>query len=512
VYNWFGGAFLFGGFGLTLYTQMLGAFPGTNLYLGIVLAGIGSIPMMLTIAMLATAMPRTGGDYVWTSRVIHPAIGAASVVGGTVIWSMCFGAWNGYDMAVYGFGSALSWIGNITGSSALSGAGGWALGFTGIVIISVVAMIVPIFMVVFGMRRYAWIQRSIFVIVIGTIGIMAVILAVTSQQQWITSFNSMFSSVNPDMYDQVIKTASVSTTYSWSDTITWTSVLAPGFAFSWYMSPMLGEIKKADNLKVMSATYLCPIIFGMAIFGLTTYLLFAAVGQTFMASLGALINSGSPLLASAPLTFYWIYLPLVALQSPALIFLVGGIMITAMMLFFQAGNYIGCSRYLFSQSFDRILPKQFGYVDPKFHVPLVGILFMAIGSIAWVLWSNFQPSVWIFTAASLLASLGQNIIISLTGLLFAYRTPGLFETSPSAKYKIGGVPAIAVTGILGLIWNAILAYYYLAIPALGAQVPASYYVIAISFVGMFVLYFISQAYRKRQGIDLGLAFREIPPL
>ena len=195
-----------------------------------------------------------------------------------------------------------------------------------------------------------------------------------------------------------------------------------------------------------------------------------------------------------------------------LIVLIGPVMMTAMMLFYQAGNYIGCSRYLFSQSFDRILPKHFAYVHPKYHVPLVGILVMAVGSILWVIWSNFQPSVWIFTAASLLASLGQNIIISLTGIFFAYRTPGLFEASPSSRYKFGGVPAIAITGILGLVWNVVLAYYYLAIPALGAQVPASYYVIIASFVGMILIYFISKAYRKRQGIDLGLAFREIPPL
>ena len=265
-------------------------------------------------------------------------------------------------MAVYGFGSALSWIGSITGSSTLSSAGSWSLGFVGIVLISIVAMLVPVFMVIFGMRRYAWIQRTIFAITMITIGLMLAVLAVTSNQQWVTSFNSMFTS--HDMYDQVVKTASVSTAFSWSDTITWTSVLAPGFAFSWYMAPMLGEIKKADNLKVMSLTFLSPIIFGMILFGLTTYLLFNVVGQSFMASLGALINSSSPLLASLPLTLYWIYLPMVAMPNTALIFLVC-VMITAMMLFYQAGNYIGCSRYLFSQSLRSNPAQQISLRTPK---------------------------------------------------------------------------------------------------------------------------------------------------
>src|SRR5260370_24685942 len=52
------------------------AFPQSNMFLAFLIAiplvGLG--PALL-YSMLGAAMPRTGGDYVYVSRVIHPALG-----------------------------------------------------------------------------------------------------------------------------------------------------------------------------------------------------------------------------------------------------------------------------------------------------------------------------------------------------------------------------------------------------------------------------------------------------
>src|SRR5437763_14699843 len=51
------------------------AYPSANMPLAFIL----SAPAMLTIGMVyalfTAAMPRSGGDYVWASRVLHPSIG-----------------------------------------------------------------------------------------------------------------------------------------------------------------------------------------------------------------------------------------------------------------------------------------------------------------------------------------------------------------------------------------------------------------------------------------------------
>ena len=50
-------------------------FPGSNLLLGGVLSVAAFVPLGLCYALIVAAMPRSGSDYVFVSRVFHPSIG-----------------------------------------------------------------------------------------------------------------------------------------------------------------------------------------------------------------------------------------------------------------------------------------------------------------------------------------------------------------------------------------------------------------------------------------------------
>src|SRR5581483_8328998 len=54
------------------------AFPGANIIVGILIT-FATIPVVGgTFALLSATMPRIGGDYLFCSRIVHPALGMAS--------------------------------------------------------------------------------------------------------------------------------------------------------------------------------------------------------------------------------------------------------------------------------------------------------------------------------------------------------------------------------------------------------------------------------------------------
>src|SRR5581483_1695468 len=64
-----------GAFMATFFLYGVGAFPRTNLILALVLTTSCLLCFNLVYAFLAGAYPRSGGEYVFLSRIIHPSVG-----------------------------------------------------------------------------------------------------------------------------------------------------------------------------------------------------------------------------------------------------------------------------------------------------------------------------------------------------------------------------------------------------------------------------------------------------
>ena len=59
----------------------LTAFPGSDLVTATIISFLINIPVLLMMSMLASSMPRTGGDYVWVSRILSPPLALVSNFG-----------------------------------------------------------------------------------------------------------------------------------------------------------------------------------------------------------------------------------------------------------------------------------------------------------------------------------------------------------------------------------------------------------------------------------------------
>ena len=270
IYNTLASAVIFGSVTFSLFGETLGSFPGANPYLGIVIAALGAIPVMAMYALLSSAMPRSGGDYVWVSRIVHPSIAFAySTVFVTTAVTL-YMAWNGWVLAYVGFSSVFGILGRVTGSATYSDLAIWFLGNGPVLLISFIGIAGAAILTISGMRKIAIAQRIWLVIITGLFLAFVIILGLTSKDQFINSFNNFFNYLGPNTYRQVIETASVPaawpSTFSWRDTIVWASYTEGLFLASWWGAPMMGEIKSTENLRNMTIAMCFPAIFNMVEF------------------------------------------------------------------------------------------------------------------------------------------------------------------------------------------------------------------------------------------------------
>ena len=75
----------------------LSAFPGADPVWATIIAVVINIPVLIMMALLASSMPSTGGDYVWVSRILSPPLAmisnfaaALSAMIGATFWARFF--------------------------------------------------------------------------------------------------------------------------------------------------------------------------------------------------------------------------------------------------------------------------------------------------------------------------------------------------------------------------------------------------------------------------------------
>jgi APA family basic amino acid/polyamine antiporter len=105
------------------------------------------------------------------------------------------------------------------------------------------------------------------------------------------------------------------------------------------------------------------------------------------------------------------------------------------------------------------------------------------------------------------------IVVAVAGVLFPYRKREAWEASPAAG-KIGNIPTITLVGLISLPLLALIEWALLEDVNSGTSIDGNprilTYVIGIFLIGL-PLYYVIRAFQKSRGINVDLAYREIPP-
>jgi amino acid transporter len=147
--------------GLSVYT-------GGNLIiaslLSLILCGIG-IPLVWGI--LGGSMPRSGGEYIYNSRILHPLIGIAASFGNAFVWIMWI-----YILAPWVMDPGMVMLFNFLGQPA---AAEWCSSTAGIIVGASVVNIIAFLFLVFGMKVFAKAQKA--VVGVAMIGALIILIA-----------------------------------------------------------------------------------------------------------------------------------------------------------------------------------------------------------------------------------------------------------------------------------------------------------------------------------------------
>jgi len=497
------------------YVWAPGQFPATNPVLGLIVAAIVIVPIYIAYSMLASAMPRSGGDYIFQSRILHPSIAFMG------LFAMCIWLWywlelSGFWIAAMGLSPLFSALGVFTHSTALLNLGMWFSGGTGILLTTLVTNVIIAVAFLPGLRTYLKIQWFLFAGVVISIVVMTIVLLTTSHEAFVANFNSFMAAFDPSQtnyYQYVIDTAKA----NGFDPTAGGGLygLIGVIAIAWFnliwavwSMPNLGEIKHASNFGLLNRVMQASLAFGTLVLAVTMGLLIRVCGKEFTLALGFNWFNGTIEFPVQPYTS--ILIPIMGAGAIVVVLTLLGFLTQAIQQSFNC--FIGGTRLLVAMSMDRVLPESWGKISRRFRgSPVNAILFLLIGAevLAVVLW--FVPNLENYAlSTSFVATIYQSITC-LAAAVFPWRAKQIYEASPISKYKVGNIPLVTLCGVWGFLVGVVLIIFYVSEPNLGLASPAGVIGMVSVFVFCFIWFWVARAANKSQGIDIDLNFQQIPP-
>ena len=158
------------------------SYSGASMSWTIVFNALLCLPTAFLYAMLSSAMPRSGADYVWVSRSVHPALGFMSNWN-FVIWMLYFLGVYATLIATWGISPLLRVISGLTGSASFLSAADYFVKPAGVFLIGASLIILSGLIFIFGrgLTTFMRVQKWGFVFYfVGAILLPIIVLLILS--------------------------------------------------------------------------------------------------------------------------------------------------------------------------------------------------------------------------------------------------------------------------------------------------------------------------------------------
>jgi APA family basic amino acid/polyamine antiporter len=496
------------------------ALQGSNLILGIVFAFVFELPIALAYVWLATALPRSGGDYVFQSRVFGGGFGFTVVFAFFVVWILQWVALSGWLLATLGIAPTFIALGVTTGTSWFTDIGTWAAGSNGIIIISVVNALLALVLLVSGFRNYVRFQYIMWYTVLISFGIVLILFLVTdpaTSHAKLSTFAGSVDGVKNFFATARAAAADAGVNFHPPFWLFGTLLVAPiawtSLQWASYSVEQGGEIKNAHVFR----NQLFIIVGSLAVTAGLLIALAAAlqhgVGQDGVRVASSGYWLGVPQATIGGNVLFPNFMAMALTASPIIIVIIGaGFILNSFQI--VCNCYIGTTRIMVAQGLDGLLPDWFARVHPKLKTPVNAHVAYFIAALP-VIWGFNKIGEW--TRWTLGVTFANGMVMTLSALaaaLLPYRARKLYEASPGVGYRIGDTPTVTVVGILGFIFGTGMVAAFLFRPELGLAYSSDavpYLIVAGTALFGLIVYFVMRQYRAQRGVKVQYAFAEIPP-
>ncbi len=494
----------------------LGVYLGGNLILATVISAVlCGIGFSLVWGILGGSMPRSGGEYIYNSRILHPVIGIAESFGNAFVWIMWI-----FVLAPYTVDPGLVMIFQFLNMPA---AAEFCTQPIALFIVATLVNLIGMLFVVFGVKVFARVQKVVMVVaILGTL-IILFVFTFTSHDTFVAAWNNLAAQYGSLDYEGFLANARVAiaetgkvlpTTWNWFDTF---GVMVAGswlFAYAYCITFIAGEVKRPDKTIILAnlTAVLVPAVFMIWL----AAALYNTVGFEFLSASAWVDNMGVEALAgyAMPWPPHFVGLAAVITQNPIVVFLMG-LSYILFTLWWVALSYLAFPRILFAWGMDRMGPKWFADIDFRWASPvknhLLCFILAEIGIVVYAL--GLDPMAGLSVTGMEIISVFGVTAIAAAVFPFSKRAKAIWDSSPYRKWNILGIPVVTIGAVVNLIYLGILFYFFFFMAEMGEQelVKGSMILYAIIWGLGIIWYFYWKRRNKNVGVDTDVTFGELPP-
>jgi APA family basic amino acid/polyamine antiporter len=494
----------------------LGVYTGGNLIIGTILSAIlCGIGFSIVWGVLGGSMPRSGGEYIYNSRIIHPVIGIAESFGNAFVWIMWI-----FVLAPWTIDPGLTMMFQFLG---LEAAADLVQTPIAVFLISSVVSLIALLFVVFGLKVFATVQKVIMVLGILGCTIIMLVFTFTSHNEFVQAWNNLAVQYGSLDYEGFLSTARTTieetgdilpTTWNWFDSF---GVMVAGswlFAYAYCITFIAGEVKRPDKTIILANLFavLVPAFFMIWL----AIVLYNSVGFEFLSATAWVDNMGEGLPGyTFPWPTHFVGLAAVIVPTNSFILFMMALSFMLFNLWWVALSYLAFPRILFAWGMDRMGPKWFADIDYRWASPVKNhILCFILGEIGialYAFWGDPMGGLSV-TGMEIVSVFG---ITAIAALIFPYvkRARQIWDSSPYKKWNILGIPVVTIGAVVNLIYLGILFYFFYFMSEMGEQelVMGSLILYAVIWVIGIAWYFYWKNRNKQVGVDVSMTFGELPP-